>query len=170
MDSPITISEDKLNARRKPVVLNGIPLLALAFQTLGVLIPASHHHVVSHTVQALSTPILALSAFSSFHEASSSTDTIFQSPLYVLNGIWTTTPSAEDVIGGRLGLYHHLLVGQAGKSFFVGTLRVVLSGCGCVLRLRPSRFLFFLPFLDVAVARRIAFVPLFSSLPSSSFS
>ena len=44
----------------------------------------------------------------------------------------------------RLGLYHHLLVGQAGKSFIVGTLRVVLSGCGCALRLRPSRFPIFL--------------------------
>ena len=43
----------------------------------------------------------------------------------------------------RLGLYHHLLVGQAGKSFSVGTLRVVFSGCGCVLRLWPSRFPFF---------------------------
>ena len=42
----------------------------------------------------------------------------------------------------RLGLYHHLLVGQAGKSFFERTLRVVLPGCGCVLRLRPSRFPF----------------------------
>ena len=42
----------------------------------------------------------------------------------------------------RLGLYHHLLVGQAGKSFFERTLRVVFSGCGCVLRLRPSRFPF----------------------------
>ena len=54
----------------------------------------------SHTVQALSTPILARSAFSPFNEASSSTYITVQSPLYVLNGIWPTTPSAEDVIGG----------------------------------------------------------------------
>ena len=100
MDSPITISEDKLNATRKAIVLKGFPLLALAFQTLGLLIPASHHHVVSHTVQALSTPILARSAFSPCNEASRSTDIIVQSPLYVLNGIWPTTPSAEDVMGG----------------------------------------------------------------------
>ena len=101
MESPI--SEDKLNARRKAVVLNGFPLLALAFQTLGVLapiVPASHHHLVSHTLQALSTPILAPSALSPFHHVSSSTHIITQSPLYVLNGIWQTTPPPEDVIGG----------------------------------------------------------------------
>ena len=56
------------------------------------------------------------------------------------------TGRSEKVSDSRLGLYHHLLVGQAGKSFIVGTLRVVLSGCGCVLRLRPSRFPFFLLF------------------------
>ena len=103
MESPI--SEDMLNARRKAVVLNGLPLLGLAFQTLGMcapipIVPASGDHVVSHIVQALSTPILALSALSSFHETSSSTDIILQSPLYVLNGIWSTAPPAEDVIGG----------------------------------------------------------------------
>ena len=70
--------------------------------------------------------------------------------------------------GKRLGLYHHLLVGQAGKSFIVGTLRVVFSGCGCVLRLRPSRFPIFSTFVVIAIARRVAFVPLFSSSPSSS--
>src|SRR5258706_5412510 len=64
-------------------------------------IPASHYPaVVSHHVQALSTPILAQSASSHFHNASSSTDILIQSPLYVLNGIWQTTPSAEDVVGG----------------------------------------------------------------------
>ena len=35
-----------------------------------------------------------------FHDASSSTDIRIQSPLYVLNGIWQTTPSPEDVVGG----------------------------------------------------------------------
>jgi len=34
MEAPLT--EDKLNARRKPVVLTGLPLLALSFQTLGM--------------------------------------------------------------------------------------------------------------------------------------
>ena len=37
---------------------------------------------------------------SPFHEASSSTDILIQSPLYVLNGIWSSPPAAEDVIGG----------------------------------------------------------------------
>ena len=66
-------------------------------------IPASYHPApvpVSRHVQGLSTPILAQSALSPSHEASSSTDILIQSPLYVLNGIWTTTPPAEDVIGG----------------------------------------------------------------------
>ena len=97
------MTEDKLNARRKAVVLNGFPLLALSFQTLGVLspyIPASHCPAVSHHVQALSTPILGQSVLSPFHDASSSTDILIQSPLYVLNGIWQTTPSPEDAIGG----------------------------------------------------------------------
>jgi len=31
------MTEDKLNARRKAVVLKGLPLLALSFQTLGML-------------------------------------------------------------------------------------------------------------------------------------
>ena len=100
MEAPIT--EDKFNARRKAVVLKGFPLFALSFQTLGMLhfyssLPQS---CTSRHVQVLSTPTLAPSALSLFHEASSSTNIIIQSPLYALNGIWSTAPSAEDVVGG----------------------------------------------------------------------
>ena len=51
MESPI--SEDKLNARRKAVVLNGFPLLALAFQTLGV---CSLRSFQPHTITSSHTP------------------------------------------------------------------------------------------------------------------
>ena len=54
------------------------------------------------------------------------------------------------------------------SPFFGGTPRVVFSGCGCVLRLRPSRFLFFSFSSDIAVARRVELAPLFPSFPSSS--
>ena len=61
-----------------------------------------HTILQSHAIlfKALSTPILAQSALSPFHDASRSTDILIQSPLYVLNGIWQTTPSPEDVVGG----------------------------------------------------------------------
>ena len=88
MESPMT--EDKLNARRKAVVLNGFPLLALSFQTLGMLspfIPASHCPAVLRHVQALSTPILVQSALSPFHDASSSTD-IYPNPVSSLRAQW----------------------------------------------------------------------------------
>jgi hypothetical protein len=46
METPL--SHDKFNARRQAVVVKGLPLLALAFQTLGMfaMIPAPHSHVV----------------------------------------------------------------------------------------------------------------------------
>jgi hypothetical protein len=63
-----SITEEGLNARRKAVVLKGFPLLALSFQTLGMLRSLQSSTILpSHaTVQASSTPILALSALSPF--------------------------------------------------------------------------------------------------------
>ena len=51
MESPM--SENKINARRKAVVLNGFPLLALSFQTLGMLPllqPPGLHQYQSHAM------------------------------------------------------------------------------------------------------------------------
>ena len=86
-------------------------------------------------------------------------------PLYRIKGpvLHSQSLSTKHSMS-RLGLYHHLLVGQAGKSFIVRALRVVFSGCGCVLRLRPSRFPFFFFFFSSS-SSRIAppSVPFFSS-------
>lgn len=67
------MAEDRLDARRHAVVLKGLPLLALMFQTLGVssTIPSSCHLFVSLAVQGLSTLILPRSALMPLHKSSS---------------------------------------------------------------------------------------------------
>ena len=100
MEAPIP--EDKLNTRRKAVVLKGFPLLALSFQTLGMLCLFQPPTILE--LHAMFRYCLLRYWHSEhcppFHEASSSTDILIQSPLYALNGIWSTAPSAEDVVGG----------------------------------------------------------------------
>ena len=61
MEAPIT--EEELNAKRKAIVLKGLPLLALSFQTLGVfpIVLTPTTPCLTH-LQVLFTPILALLA------------------------------------------------------------------------------------------------------------
>ena len=67
------------NARRQPVVLKGLPLLALTFQTLGLfsIVPSSCRHPVSLAAQGLSTPILPRLVLMPLIEASSLAHILF---------------------------------------------------------------------------------------------
>src|SRR5258706_2826447 len=109
--------------QRLPVVGSLVPDLGYVmlrlFQPPTILRPVSGH------VQALSTPILVQLALSPFHDASSSTDVLIQSPLYVLNGIWSTTPSSEDAIGGVSAIIWSLTLLPLLKSVSVPPAKVL---------------------------------------------
>ena len=62
-----SLAEHQLNARRKAVVLTGLPLLGLSFQTLGRFssIPTPYDLAILRSLQGLSIPISALSALAS---------------------------------------------------------------------------------------------------------
>lgn len=97
-----TNNQGQVQCQKKGSRPQGFPIVGSLVPDIGyaLFIPASNDPAASRRVQVSSTPILAQSALPLFHEASSSTDTLLQSPLYALNGIWSTAPSAEDVVGG----------------------------------------------------------------------
>ena len=94
MEAPF--AEDKLNARRQAVVLKGLPLLALMFQTLGIFsaVPSSCNLLFSPALQGLSTPILPLSVLTLLR---------LEAPLMRCS----SPPSTPSTVSGQPLVLHH---------------------------------------------------------------
>jgi K+ potassium transporter len=104
--SSTSIEDLKPVLKRRPVRVSGLALILLSFQTLGTL------------------PVPPPSSYNDVHHSGIIYSDIGTSPLYVLNGIWSTSgpvPPKEDVVGGISAIIWSLTLLPLCKYVRVGS-------------------------------------------------